>query len=184
MASHLRTALAVPAILALLAGAPAGAVELAQNAPVTTPPNILPPPEAVLPDLWAPAWQVTVTCVGNSVTATFLVHFGNRTKVAVDLSRLPSRGLVTARVEPGQYLKAFDGSLEQVVVSPGPTPPMLKGLGFANVTVKLTNIPRYKTSIPIILFTVIADPDNLVTEAREDNNMFTKQANTSCPPSK
>ncbi len=54
----------------------------------------------------------------------------------------------------------------------------------ANVTVTLTNIPRYKVWVPIILFTVVVDPDNRVKEAKEDNNSFTKQANTPCPPAK
>jgi hypothetical protein len=186
MASHRRIGIVVPAIVALLAIAPAGgrAVELAQNAPITAAPKLVLPPAATLPDLQAFALDIKLTCVGKSVTATFTVRFRNMTKVDADLSRLPSRGLVTARVEPGKFGQVFDGSLDQVVTSPGTTPTVLKGMTSTDIKVTLTNIPRYKVYIPIILFSVTADPDNLVTEAKEDNNSYTKQVNTPCPPSK
>jgi hypothetical protein len=186
MATHRRMAIVLPAIVALLAGAPADGrtVELAQNAPITAAPTVVLPPAATLPDLQAIPLDIKLTCVGKTVTATFTVPFRNLTKVDADLSRLPSRGLVTARVEPGKFGQVFDGSLDQVITSPGPTPTVLKGMTSTNVKVTLTNIPRYKVYIPIILFSVTADPDNLVKEAREDNNGFTKQMNTPCPPSK
>jgi hypothetical protein len=166
-------------VLIQLAGVPA----LAQSAPITTPPKIISPPAAVLPDLWAPVWDVTLTCVGTpSVTATFAVTIQNRDKIDADLTKHPYHHIVTARLEVGDTGALFAGDPGQVIVSPGAGPAVLKGGAIAKTKVTITNIPRYKksTSYPFYRFSIIVDPDNLVHEANESNNISTKQVFNTC----
>ena len=66
------------ALVALLiaAAAPAAAVELAQNAPITNPPKVITPPAALLPDLFLPSPQITAVCNADkmvmiNIKATF-----------------------------------------------------------------------------------------------------------------
>ena len=184
MTSHRRMAIVLPAILALLAIAPAGgrAVELAQNAPITTAPKLILPPEATLPDLWVSVSHIKLDCMvkTNSMTATIKVMLRNDNKVDADLTKHPWHHIVTARVAKVTAVHTlFDGNLNQIVTSPGAGPAILKGGESAPSTITLTNIPR--SHYPTYRFEIIVDPDNLVAESSEKNNLRIEDAFNICP---
>jgi hypothetical protein len=183
MASHRRRAIVLPAIVALLALAPADgrAVELAQNAPITAAPKLVLPPNATLPDLWAAPIHVKLDCMvkTNSMTATIKVLLKNNNKVDADLTKHPWHHIVTARVAKVTPVHTkFDGNLNQIVTSPGAGPAILKGGESAQTTITLTNIPR--SHYPY-RFEIIVDPDNLVAESNEKNNFGGKDVQNICP---
>jgi hypothetical protein len=178
MASHHAAALVILAALIRFAGAPAEA----QNAPITATPNVISPPAAVLPDLWVTISQVKINCVlkTKSVTATIKVMLRNDNKVDADLTKHPWHHIVTARVaKVTAFHTQFDGNLNQIVTSPGAGPPILKGGSFAPSTITLTNIPlsHYLT----YRFEIIVDPDNLVAESSEKNNLRIQDEHNPCP---
>lgn len=181
MPSSHRTAIAGAALLALLALAPAARPALAQNAPIATPPSVVSPPAAVLPDLAVPnsSIQIKLLCKATSLTATLSVTVYNFGNVDADLTKHPWRHIVTARVaKVNSFHQAFQGDMNQIVTSPGAGPAMLKGGATAKTTITLTNIPR--SPLEVYRFDVITDPDNLVAESRENNNLTYKEALNIC----
>ena len=181
MAARHRMRVVVPALLALLAVAPARAVELAQNAPITATPNVISPPAAVLPDLWVTVSQVKIDCIlkTKSVTATIKVMLRNVGNVDADLTKHPWHHIVTARVaKVTVFHTQFDGNLNQIVTSPGAGPAILKGGQSAPTTITLTNIPF--SHYPY-RFEIIVDPDNLVAESSEKNNVRIQDEHNPCP---
>lgn len=182
MAWHRRTAFAVAAMAVLLAVAPAAhALELAQNAPITATPNVISPPAAVLPDLWVTVSQVKISCFPKtkSVTATIKVMLRNDGNVDADLTKHPWHHIVTARVaKVTVFHTQFDGNLNQIVTSPGAGPAILKSGASVPSTITLTNVPL--SHYPY-RFEIIMDPDNLVAESSEKNNLRIEDAHNPCP---
>jgi hypothetical protein len=154
---------------------------LAQNAPITTPPNVVSPPQAVLPDLGAPPGSIHIKlmCKANSLTATLSVTVYNFGKVDADLGKHPFHHIVTARVaKVNSFHQAFQGNMNQIVTSPGAGPAVLKGGKIAKTTITLTNIPR--SALQVYRFEIITDPDNLVAESSETNNLTYAEALNIC----
>jgi hypothetical protein len=177
MASHLQTAIALSAFAALLAAAPAGgyALELAQNAPVTATPNVVAP----LPDLWATAHMVKLTCLkGQPITATFSVTVKNQAKADANLTRQPLYHIVTARMGKVSPQQLFYDNPNQVVASPATGPVILKGGSEVKTTVTLTKIPR--TNSMVYRFEIVADPDNVLAESKENNNVAYRDVQNTC----
>jgi hypothetical protein len=184
MASPRRNVVAIAAVLLAVALPGGQSPSFAQNAPITTPPKVMTPPLAVMPDLVAAmAWTIKLKCVGtSSVTAIISATLHNNGNADADLTKHPFHHIVTAQLLAIKVPAGFPFDPNQVVVSPGAGPAVLKAGSSAKITVTMTNIPpaTQKFVIPIYRFSLIVDPTNLVAEAREDNNVLTKQVQNTC----
>jgi hypothetical protein len=159
------------AALLIAAAAPADAVELAQNAPITNPPSVITPPAAVMPDLWLWSPVITAECTAEknviiTVTATFK-----------NIGKGPAVFAAQHRVASSTYGYA---SGEAKLVDPGKKPfqsfatgPLTVAKG-ASHQVKLTIGPmsRYKAmSAPgQYIASAIINPNKSVPESNLNNN--------------
>ena len=168
--------------LALLWAPPAA---LAQTAPVTQGPILIPP--AYLPDLAFTATKMWLSCAADkkSLTANFTFTLQNKgLKGNANLSQIPFQTVVDALVGT----TVGDGNLEPTNTAPimpsmgGPV--VMKPADTIASTFKIVGIPHHKKTAPAYAqyaLVLRADPKQGVGESDEKNNLVRQYFKDPCP---
>ena len=178
MALRHAAAFVLSAILIQLAGAAAHA----QNAPITTPPKIILPPDA-LPDLVVTKADVSVVCAdGHYITATIATTVMNKGKGTAYLTNIENELEASWWAAKGQDF--LDGSSKQTIKPlANATKPLKPGESW-NTYLVINQIPEYKKNAPKsweYVFVVDVDLANHMPESNEKNNSMGDYALDPCP---
>jgi hypothetical protein len=175
----LRSALAA---LLIAAAAPAQAVELAQNSPITNAPNLVLPPIATMPDLAVTKVAVSVKCTdGHFFTATISATVMNKGGVTADLTKIQNE------LETDWYSLDWAGHLDgpsNQTIKPTANVPVLKPQQTWSTTLRIKQVPEYKKGISKTsqyAFVVYIDRKNQMPEADEKNNVGAAYPSDPCP---